>query len=106
MNFYLTLKINKVKLLYGTNVYGQCILILVFTIDPCSEYQLLNDSSRLLTNRKTFPVLSDQDTITSDWYRLTSNLHENLMIPTYCTSPFKCQTLSTGWINGSHPTGN
>ena len=77
-----------------------------FSIDPCIEYQLLNDSSRLLTNRKMFPILCDGDTITSNWHRFTTSTHNNLMIPTNCTSPNKCQTLSTGWINGSHPTGN
>ena len=89
-------KLNNAQVFYYSNL----------SIDPCTEYQLLNDSSRLLTNHKMFPVLSDQDVITLNWYRLTTSTDNNLMIPTYCTSPIKCQTFSTGWINGSHPTGN
>ena len=94
-------------LLAGNHIYLNyfiCFHIYV-EIDPCNSYQLLNDSSRLSTNRQTFPKLCDRDSILPDWYRLTSHNGSNLMLATRCIPLFRCQTLSTGWINGSHPTG-
>ena len=75
-------------------------------IDPCTTYRRLNDSSRLLTNRKLFPMFCDSDQLQPDWYRLISDTtNGNLMLPTHCTPLLRCQTISTGWMNGTHPTG-
>ena len=65
----------------------------------------MNDTSRLITNNKASPILHDRD-LTADWYRLTSMANRNLVLPTYCTSPLRCRTISTGWMNGTHPSGN
>ena len=74
-------------------------------LDPCNTHLLLKDSSRLLTNLKAFPKRCDQDLIRPNWYRLSSDEQIDTVIPTTCTAPNKCQSLSTAWVNGSYPKG-
>ena len=77
----------------------------VYFPDPCDIYKHENDSSRLRSNREPTPKICDRDIMEADWYRLTENNGNDLMLATRCVPLFRCQTLSTGWMNGSHPTG-
>ena len=64
----------------------------------------MNDSSRLLTNNNPLPTLCD-GSLETDWYRIISDTNTDLMLPTSCTPVLRCQSVSTGWMNGTHPTG-
>ncbi|RDD43574.1 Neurogenic locus notch-like protein 1, partial [Trichoplax sp. H2] len=72
-------------------------------LDPCSTYQTMKDSTRLLTNTNLIPMRCDENNIESSWYRLTSYVGVSFMLPTHCPTALRCQTSSPGWINGSHP---
>lgn len=47
----------------------------------------------------------DTDFKSSDWIRFKSNNVTDNMITDKCMPMVSCQTLSAGWINGSHPAG-
>ena len=68
-------------------------------------HQTIQDSSRLVTNHKFMLHRCDQDDLITNWFRLSHNNNSDVMISTHCPDLYGCQTVSPGWMNGSHPTG-
>ncbi|RDD39908.1 Neurogenic locus notch-like protein 1 [Trichoplax sp. H2] len=71
-------------------------------IDPCMNFFWLRNTSRWLSNRNADPLYCDKHTLKANWYRISST-SKDMMLPNQCTPVLRCQTLSTGWLNGTHP---
>lgn len=73
--------------------------------DPCHEHNVIQDSSRSVTNRNFLSVRCDQDELATSWFRFKNSNISDVALSTRCTPLARCQTMSTGWMNGSHPIG-
>ena len=88
--------------------YCQCtfsIYSLWIITDPCVYYNFVIDSSRLVSNQQVSRFECDNKMVNSTWYRFRSNDSVDFLLANQCVPIFSCQTVSTGWMNGSHPTG-
>ena len=68
-------------------------------------YQTIQDSSRMITNRNFVSVRCDRDDLITSWFRLSNSNNSDVMMLTHCPPLARCQTMSPGWMKGSHPTG-
>ncbi|RDD43408.1 Deleted in malignant brain tumors 1 protein [Trichoplax sp. H2] len=76
-------------------------------LDPCKKYRIISDNTRSFDFfNQSIKLKCDDNIIESVWYRFKSSHKDDLVVPTRCIPMFKCQTISTGWINGKYPTVN
>ena len=80
------------------------ILMDIF-VDPCNRYEAIQDSSRLVTTQDFVSVQCDRDDLFTSWFRFSNSNSSDVMMLTHCPPLARCQTISPGWMNGSHPTG-
>ena len=73
--------------------------------DPCKNYHLIAEDSRLLTTNNGFAKLKCDIISRSIWYRFTNSHGDDMILPTQCIPMLRCQTVSTGWMKGKYPTG-
>ena len=69
-------------------------------------YKTIQESSRLVTNQNFLSVRCDRDELVTSWFRFSNSNNSDVMMLTYCPPLARCQTMSPGWMNGSHPKGN
>ena len=67
----------------------------------CSKYTFLNESNRAMTyvNSRLGNLL---DSKLSGWYRFSGG--SGTQIAEACPKMYSCNTKSSGWLNGTHPT--
>ena len=74
--------------------------------DPCRDYQIISDDSRLsVPNHRQSPLKCDNNISQSTWYRFKNGRGIDMIIPNQCIPSLRCQTLSSGWVMGEYPTG-
>ena len=73
-------------------------------LDPCHNYYWLNDTSRSILSQKPKDIQCDKG-LNNSWYRF-GNTNLSQVIETKCPTQYgQCDTLSGGWMRGSHPLG-
>ena len=77
----------------------------ILLLDPCFHHEIAVDSSRLINNSQKIPLLCDGNFQISNWIRFKTDNMTDAIIINQCMPLLSCQTLSPGWIVGSHPTG-
>ena len=75
----------------------------IVTSDPCTDYKLIDDPLRSVTN-KIVPWGKCDNNIAVGWYRLKIN-GVDAEIPTACplpgvAKPFICNADAAGWFSG------
>ncbi|XP_016378483.1 adhesion G protein-coupled receptor L4-like [Sinocyclocheilus rhinocerous] len=73
------------------------------SIDPCSNYTVLDDPWRANSSRLSSSYKCDSDLTSSSWYRLFIN-NMSAHIPDTCVAQYSCGTAAPLWIRGGHPT--
>ena len=76
----------------------------MYVENECEDYKELDDADRSQsheTNRVKSPRCDHKRLDENNWYRFTGAAG-NAMADK-CVDPWRCQTLSTGWYNGSYP---
>ena len=73
-------------------------LQLLFLAEECTTYLSLTSSDR----KTTYTSITNQcDRNLKGWYRFQGAAGTRM--PSSCTPKFRCGTVATGWLNGSHP---
>lgn len=75
-------------------------------IEPCHQYRWLNQTSRSISKPNFDQELRCDTNIANTWYRF-GGIDGNYVIQTDCLETIgACQTVSPGWMQGSHPQGS
>ena len=73
---------------------------LLFTLFlECRNYKILSSADRKVTYRP-YHRLCD-GTLGPGWFRFQGDAGTKM--PTWCTPTYRCGSLGTGWLNGTHP---
>ncbi|EDV21876.1 uncharacterized protein TRIADDRAFT_59529 [Trichoplax adhaerens] len=74
---------------------------------PCIDSLILNATSRLIGHSDSADdsnsILCDKVNFSPAWYHL-QNHSKSVMLVTHPVEMLQCHTISTGWLNGNHPT--
>ncbi|XP_073722617.1 alpha-tectorin-like [Misgurnus anguillicaudatus] len=72
-------------------------------VDPCYNYNVLDDLWRSTSNPVSFEIMCDVSVNWTGWYRLFIH-NESVRIPDTCVQEYRCGTRAPLWLNGGHPT--
>ncbi|XP_016424125.1 adhesion G protein-coupled receptor E1-like [Sinocyclocheilus rhinocerous] len=88
-------------------VWSSGISITNLSVDPCNNYTVLDEPRRSINNTnflQSTPSYNCDTSVTwSGWYRLFIN-GLNAYMPETCVAIGHCDTATTLWIRGGHPT--
>lgn len=72
-----------------------------FAVDPCYEYKNLSDVQRKSSYHT--PLYKEScDRELDGWYRFVGAAGTKM--PTTYVAPYRCGTVCSGWLHGTHPT--
>ncbi|XP_077065364.1 alpha-tectorin-like isoform X1 [Siphateles boraxobius] len=72
-------------------------------VDPCHNYNILDDSWRATNNQHSSQIMCDAWVSWTGWYRLFIQ-GQSVQMPDTCVDEYSCGTHAPLWLNGSHPT--
>ena len=72
-----------------------------FAVDPCYEYKNLSDFHRKSSYHTPLNAESC-DRELDGWYRFVGAAGTKM--PTTSVAPYRCGTVYSGWLHGTHPT--
>nr|XP_055031170.1 uncharacterized protein LOC129420326 isoform X2 [Misgurnus anguillicaudatus] len=72
-------------------------------VDPCSNYNILDDLWRSTSNQDPSQIMCDMNVNWAGWYRLIIQ-GESVQMPDTCVPALRCGTHAPLWLSGGHPT--
>uniref|UniRef100_A0A9J7Y4R7 ZP domain-containing protein n=1 Tax=Cyprinus carpio carpio TaxID=630221 RepID=A0A9J7Y4R7_CYPCA len=72
-------------------------------VDPCYNYNVLDDPWRATNNQHSSLIMCDVWVSWSGWYRLFIQ-DQSVQMPDTCVEEYSCGTNAPLWLNGEHPT--
>ncbi|KAK2876066.1 hypothetical protein Q8A67_020162 [Cirrhinus molitorella] len=72
-------------------------------VDPCTNYNVLDDPWRATNNQHSSQVMCDNTVSWNGWYRLYIQ-GQSVQMPDTCVNQYSCGTDAPLWLNGGHPT--
>ncbi len=72
-------------------------------VDPCNNYNVLDDPWRATNNQYNSEIMCDCEVSWNGWYRLFIQ-GQSVQMPDTCVDENSCGTHAPLWLNGGHPT--
>ncbi|XP_067285886.1 alpha-tectorin-like [Pseudorasbora parva] len=72
-------------------------------VDPCYNYNILNDSWRATSNQHSSQLMCDTAVSWNGWYRLFIQ-GQSVQMPDTCVDEYSCGTHAPLWLKDGHPT--
>ncbi|XP_026102626.1 uromodulin-like [Carassius auratus] len=79
------------------------IMTAVPPVDPCYNYNVLDDPWRATNNQYTSEIMCDCEVSWDGWYRLFIQ-DQSVQMPDTCVDMLSCGTHAPLWLTGGHPT--
>uniref|UniRef100_A0A672QKQ0 Uncharacterized LOC107595185 n=1 Tax=Sinocyclocheilus grahami TaxID=75366 RepID=A0A672QKQ0_SINGR len=87
----------------GAYCAGEHLVFYPPPVDPCYNYNVLDDPWRATYNQHSSQIMCDTWVSWNGWYRLFIQ-GQSVQMPDTCVDEYSCGTHAPLWLNGGHPT--